>query len=67
MAYWGMAMANANNTKRAREFMDKAMELSKKDTSHRETLYIEALDRLIPKEKKDEKKDEKKSKVKSDI
>jgi peroxiredoxin len=60
MAYWGMAMANANNTKRAREFMDKAMELSKKDTRHRETLYIEALDRLIPKEKKDEKKDEKK-------
>ena len=54
--YWGMAMANVNNTKRARGFMDEAMERRKKDTSRRETLYIEALDRLIPKEKKDDKK-----------
>ncbi len=53
IAYWGMTMANANNTERARAFMDKAMELGKKNTSRRETLYIEALDRLIQKPKKD--------------
>ena len=56
IAYWGMTMANANNTQRARAFMDKAMELRKDNTSRRETLYIEALDRLITKPKKDDKK-----------
>ena len=56
IAYWGMTMANANNTSRARGFIDKAMELRKTNTSKRETLYIEALDRLIPKPKKDDKK-----------
>ena len=35
IAYWGMTMANANNTERARAFMDKAMELGKKNTSRR--------------------------------
>lgn len=56
IAYWGMTMANANNTTRARSFIDKAMELRKKNTTRRETLYIEALDRLIPAPKKDDKK-----------
>ncbi|MGB1817138.1 MAG: hypothetical protein ACPHJ3_17390, partial [Rubripirellula sp.] len=56
IAYWGMTMANANNTSRARSFIDKAMELRKTNTTRRETLYIEALDRLIPKQKPDDKK-----------
>ena len=56
IAYWGMTMANANNTSRARDFIDNAMKLSKTNTTRRETLYIEALDRLIPKPKKDDKK-----------
>ena len=60
IAYWGMTMANANNTSRARGFIDKAMELRKTNTTRRETLYIEALDRLIPKPKNDDKKDDKK-------
>lgn len=56
IAYWGMTMANANNTSRARGFIDKAMELRKTNTTRRETLYIEALDRLIPKTKNEDKK-----------
>ncbi|MSU21070.1 MAG: redoxin domain-containing protein [Pedosphaera sp.] len=43
MAYWGMAMANVNNEKRAKEFIKKAVSL-KKEASRRETLWIEALD-----------------------
>lgn len=43
MAYWGMAMANINNTKRAADFIAKAAKM--KDTvSERERMYIEALD-----------------------
>ena len=53
MAYWGMACANANNEERARGFVDEAMK-RRKDTTKRETLYIEALDRFVPKPKKDE-------------
>ncbi len=43
MAYWGMAMANVNNTKRATEFMKSARDL-KTNASPREVLWIEAYD-----------------------
>lgn len=48
IAYWGMAMANVNNDKRARGFVDEAVERSKKNTSKRERLYIQALNRYLP-------------------
>ncbi|MGB7324139.1 MAG: redoxin domain-containing protein [Rubripirellula sp.] len=66
IAYWGLAMANINNQKRARGFIDEAMELRNSDTSKREKLYIEALDRMTEKvfddddkRSKDEKKEAK--------
>ena len=42
MAYWGMAMANANNAGRARDFIGKAVGL-KSGVSAREQAWIEAL------------------------
>lgn len=42
IAYWGMAMANINNSKRARGFISKAIE-HKKGITERETMYIDAL------------------------
>ncbi|MEO1616677.1 MAG: redoxin domain-containing protein [Planctomycetota bacterium] len=48
IAYWGMAMANVNNLERARGFIDRAKEASKKNTSKRERLYIDALARYLP-------------------
>jgi hypothetical protein len=42
MAYWGMAMANQNNGKRARAFLDKAAARREKATD-RERRYIDAL------------------------
>ncbi|MEP6754665.1 MAG: redoxin domain-containing protein [Chthonomonadales bacterium] len=42
MAYWGMAMSNAYNEKRAAEFIKKADE-KKAKVSEREKLYIESL------------------------
>jgi peroxiredoxin len=51
IAYWGMAMANVNNAKRARGFIDEAMQRRGEKTSRREKLYIEALDRFLPKRK----------------
>ena len=61
IAYWGMALANANNSERARGLIDEAMERRKGETSKRERLYIEALDRFLPKAKSDdeEKKEDK--------
>ncbi len=56
-AYWGMAMANVNNQSRARGLIDEAMKRRNKNTSRRERLYIEALDRLIPKAKNGGEKD----------
>lgn len=41
MCYWGMALANVNNRKRAAGFIAKAVEL-KDNASEREQLYIEA-------------------------
>ncbi len=46
MAYWGMAMANVNNTKRAKGFLKEAHNKSSPKLSRRETLYLEALDAL---------------------
>jgi peroxiredoxin len=45
MAYWGMAMANVNNSKRARGFLKEARKRASGIT-RRETLYIDALDAL---------------------
>jgi peroxiredoxin len=44
MAYWGMAMANANNDKRAKDFIKKAVD-KKAGASAREAAWIDALDR----------------------
>src|SRR5882672_1995208 len=41
MAYWGMAMANVNNTNRAKGFIERAHAL-KTNASPREVLWIEA-------------------------
>ncbi len=60
MAYWGMAMANVNNSKRAREFIDRATQLTN-GLSRRECLWIEAVAQLHPKEKKSEKKSDTKA------
>lgn len=42
IAYWGMAMANASNTKRAKGFINRAIGLKSK-TTPRERMYIDAL------------------------
>jgi hypothetical protein len=43
MAYWGMAMANVNNSNRARGFIKHAIQL-KTNASPREVLWLEAYD-----------------------
>src|SRR5262245_50138375 len=45
MAYWGMAMSNVNNAKRAKEFLKDARKRDAK-VSKRERLYIDALEAL---------------------
>ncbi|MBC8113767.1 MAG: alkyl hydroperoxide reductase, partial [Candidatus Saccharimonas sp.] len=55
MAYWGMALANVNNEKRAKSFLAEAVKL-KGDASERERMYIEALDGWYKAETGDEKK-----------
>ncbi|CAN5847948.1 hypothetical protein BH11VER1_BH11VER1_14450 [soil metagenome] len=54
MAYWGCAMANVNNEKRAAEFIKKAVEKNK-DSSAREKAWIESLDHFYRDLKKDKK------------
>jgi peroxiredoxin len=46
MAYWGMAMANVNNAKRAKGFLKEAHKVDAAKITRRETLYLEALDAL---------------------
>lgn len=46
MAYWGAAMANLGNTKRATGFMQEAIE-RKQNADQREVMYIEALDAYL--------------------
>lgn len=48
MSYWGMAMANVNNDKRAKEFMQKALQWKSK-TTEREQLWIDALNCMYDK------------------
>lgn len=57
MAYWGMAMANVNNDKRAKGFLAKATALKDK-TNAREKLWIEMLEKFY-REEKDDKRDKK--------
>ena len=46
MAYWGMAMANTNNSKRARGFMAECVK-RKDQAGEREKMYIEAYDAYL--------------------
>jgi peroxiredoxin len=47
MAYWGMAMANVNNARRAKEFVKEARKRANGAAiSRREALYLEALEAL---------------------
>ena len=55
MAYWGMAMANWENSKRAKGFIAKASERKDK-ASERERLYINAQEAYLADEPKDIKK-----------
>jgi peroxiredoxin len=57
MAFWGMAMANVNNEKRAREFTKKAVALKAKANAH-EKLWITTLENFY-KEDKIDKRDKK--------
>lgn len=57
MAYWGMAMANANNDKRAKGFLAKASALKDK-ASAKEKRWIETLETFY-REAKDDKRDKK--------
>lgn len=54
MAYWGMAMANLSNEKRATGFIREA-EKRKESATAREKLYIEALGKYLPEQKEGEK------------
>ncbi|MBI4657438.1 MAG: redoxin domain-containing protein [Verrucomicrobia bacterium] len=56
MAYWGMAMANVNNTKRAKEFIQLA-DRRKSELSPRERMWIEAYARFWIASASEEKKD----------
>lgn len=55
MAYWGMALANVNNDKRAKSFIAEAVK-RKGTASERERIYIDALDAWYKAELGDEKK-----------
>jgi peroxiredoxin len=56
MAYWGMAMANVLNEKRAKQFIEKAVTLTN-GLGRREFLYVQSLAKfyLADKDKKDDK------------
>lgn len=62
MCYWGMAMANVENRKRARDFIAQAVNLKSKAT-RREQLYIEAFERFCRDEDDKGKKIEKKARA----
>src|SRR3954451_14691366 len=51
MAYWGMAMANVNNPRRARGFLKETKAKAAK-LPRRETLYVDALDVSLDARKK---------------
>ena len=50
MAYWGMSLANSNNSERAKDFIAEAVKLKDKVTE-REQKYIEALERYYKTDK----------------
>lgn len=54
MAYWGMAMANINNEKRAKKFIEKAVQF-KPSVSPREALWIDGLSNFYNGAEKDDK------------
>ncbi len=58
MAFWGMAMANPNNQKRAKEFIKSAEKL-RANAGAREQQWITALADLLRDDKKGEKRDDK--------
>ncbi len=62
ICYWGMAMANVENRKRAREFIAKAISWKQKATK-REQLYIEAFQRFCRDEDEKGKAIDKKSRA----
>ena len=55
MAFWGMAMANWENEKRAKGFIEKAVALKEHATAHNR-LYLEAQANYLDGEPKDDKK-----------
>lgn len=59
IAYWGMAMANANNNNRAREFIENATQ-RRETATRREQLYIDALAKFLSKPEKSENAEQKK-------
>ena len=60
MAWWGMAMANAMNEKRAKEFMKQAVARTNSSTiTRREQLYIDSLAKFYAVGKKSDDKDSK--------
>jgi len=68
IAYWGMAMANTENPKRARGFIAEATE-RQKSASRREQMYIEAFHQWCqePDEPKKDEKPKKDDELKKDI
>ena len=55
MAYWGAAMANRRNTKRAKGFIEEAVK-RKDNAGEREVMYINALDAYLKTDSKERKK-----------
>ena len=56
MAYWGMAMANVSNEKRARAFIEKAVTRTN-GLGRREFLYVQSLAKFYGKDKEKDKTD----------
>jgi peroxiredoxin len=63
IAYWGMALANTNNEKRARGFIAEAVK-RKEGVTEREAMYIDALDAFLKSDAKKEKEKDEKNKAK---
>src|SRR5688500_3687775 len=55
MAYWGMAMANVNNAKRAKAFLAEAVKRKNDKLTRYETMWLDALAARHPAGNKDEK------------
>jgi peroxiredoxin len=55
MAYWGMAMANVNNDKRAKSFLAEAVKRKNEKLTRYESMWIDALSAYYPAQNKDDK------------